>query len=300
MALIINELLCYMLAKIDSVPTDTLTRLVNENFSDSEVDTAKSLLCEHVDDSIKAGNKRGQHKKKNNLDDIVKVLVQCDRGILPKFVALDLSKLPPISIDCIDVSSLVRKQQLQEVEIANLKDLVHDILMVTAETSKRLEAGHLAKPRCCETYATCTGNVSEASSTDSGDSVEPKIISSEVTNACTSGTTYSEVLRDATSNPDSKDGTIANRKKRGKVPTPRKPSADDSSKSAATTLNVSSKTPVEGIKVRSTANKAVIGSRKTGPIKAVTVVKRLSMFMSRLPPGTGEDAVKSCFGADRC
>ena len=62
-----------MLAKIDSVPTDTLTRLVNENFSDDEVEAAKVLLCEHVDDSIKAGNKHGQHKKKNNLDAIVKM-----------------------------------------------------------------------------------------------------------------------------------------------------------------------------------------------------------------------------------
>ena len=56
MALLVNELLCYMLAKIDSVPTDTLTRLVNENFSDDEVEAAKALLCEYVADSIKAGN----------------------------------------------------------------------------------------------------------------------------------------------------------------------------------------------------------------------------------------------------
>ena len=121
-----------MLAKIDSVPTDALTRLVNENFSDSEVDAAKSLLCEHVDDAIKAGNKRGQHKKKHDLDDIVKMLVQCDRSSLPRFVALELSKLPPISIDCIDVSSLMRKQQLQEVEISNLKSMMQEILSVTA------------------------------------------------------------------------------------------------------------------------------------------------------------------------
>ena len=57
MALVINELLCYMLAKIDSVLTHTPTRLVNENFSDSEVDVAKGLQCKHVEDAIKAGNK---------------------------------------------------------------------------------------------------------------------------------------------------------------------------------------------------------------------------------------------------
>ena len=63
MSLIVNELLCYLLAKIDSVPTDVLIRLVDENFSDNEVDTAKNLLREHVDDAVRAGAKRGQHKK---------------------------------------------------------------------------------------------------------------------------------------------------------------------------------------------------------------------------------------------
>ena len=40
-------------------------------------------------------------------------------------------------------------------------------------------------------------------------------------------------------------------------------------------------------------NKAVIGSRQAGPIKAVAAVKRLSLFMSWLPPGTGGDAVRA-------
>ena len=168
MALIINELLCYMLAKIDSVPVDTLTRLVGENFSDNEVETAKTLLCDHVDDAIKAGNKRGQKKTKHNLDDIVKMLVQCDRSSLPKFVALDLARLPPISIDCIDVSSLMRKQQLQDIEIASLKDLVQEILLITVETSKKVEVGHLATHK--DTVLTATSTASGAESPSSLDS----------------------------------------------------------------------------------------------------------------------------------
>ena len=45
--------------------------------------------------------------------------------------------------------------------------------------------------------------------------------------------------------------------------------------------------------MRPTANNTVIGSGRAGTIKAVAAVKRLSVFMSRLPPGTGEDAVRS-------
>ena len=291
MSLIINELLCYMIAKIDSVPTDTLTRLVNENFTDSEVDTAKSLLCDHVDDSIKAGNKRGQHKKKNNLDDIVKMLVQCDRNALPKFVALNLSKLPPISIDCIDVSSLMRKQQLQEVEITNLKELVHDILMVTAETSKRLEGGLPGKPGSDPTAVSTAGDRKADPSPDSSDS-PAGVAAAELTPPAP---TYSEVVCGGAASTDTREWTTANRKKSAKTPPPRRPAAGAAGQPAGPTPSVPSSGSAGDpqIKARLAAHKTVIGSRTAGPIKAVVAVRRLSMFMSWLPPGTGEEAVKS-------
>lgn len=286
MELIINELLCYLLAKIDSVPTDVLIRLVSENFSDSEVDNAKSLLCQHVEDSIRAGVKRGQNKKKHDMDDIVKMLVQCDRSALPRFVALDLGKLPPISIDCIDVSSLMRKQQLQDVEIANLKSLVHEILTVTTETSKRVELGLLSdKGSSVMGAASRTTSGSEASSSSSGPSVgSPALSSEEPPPDRVPAPSYAEVARDAIANHDASEWAIANRKKRAKAPTPRKPTV-----AAGAASGPSSETQ----QTRSTANRTVIGSRSTGPIKAVAVVKRLSIFMSRLPPGTGEEAVKA-------
>ena len=43
MTVIINELLCYMLCKIDSVPIDVLVKLISENFSDDEVETTFSV-----------------------------------------------------------------------------------------------------------------------------------------------------------------------------------------------------------------------------------------------------------------
>ena len=278
MALVINELLCYMLAKIDSVPTDTLTRLVNENFSDDEVDLAKSLLCDHVDDSIKTGTKRGQNKKKHNLDDIVKMLVQCDRSTLPKFVAFDLSKLPPISIDCIDVSSLMRKQQLQEVEITNLKGLVQEILTVTAETSKRVEVGL----RCIPSGKGVSGNASASDPPSPESPGEPVLDTSVPVQA--SAPSYSEVVRDVTSNPDTMGWSMANRKKQAKAPAPRK---------SPVAPSAVPQTSAGTQQVRSMANKAVIGSRKSGSIKAVAAVKRVSIFMSRLPPGTGEEAIQT-------
>ena len=261
MSLIINELLCYLLAKIDSVPIDTLTRLVNENFSDSDVDSAKSLLCQHVDESIRAGAKRGQHKKKHDLDDVMKMLVQCDRSTLPRFVALDLGKLPPISIDCIDVSSLMRKQQLQDVEIANLKDLVQEVLIVTAETSKKLEVSLLPnhrRPSYGAALSTASGpDDTSASSAPSASAPVP--VTPEPAPESAPGPSYADVVRDATADPESSEWSVANRRTRARAPGPRKP-ADP-----ATSGSDRSTGPRQ---VRSTGNRAVIGSRKTGPIRS--------------------------------
>ena len=146
MTVIINELLCYMLCKIDIIPIDVLVKLVGENFSDDDVEAAKGILGEHVDESVRTGNRRGQNKKKMNLDDIAKMLIECDRVQLPKFVALDLSKLPPITVDCIDVSALMRKQQLMDIEMSTMKDMIQDILKVTADTSKRVEEAMTSRP----------------------------------------------------------------------------------------------------------------------------------------------------------
>ena len=296
MAVIISELLCYLLAKIDSVPTDTLTRLVSENFSDSEVDAAKTLLCAHVEDSIKAGNKRGQHKKKHDLEDIVKMLVQCDRASLPRFVALDLAKLPPISIDCIDVSALMRKQQLQDVEISNLKDLVQEILTVTVETSKRIELGSPSYRRSSSMVAVCPEADSEASTSSSDPPEEPVPVTAEPSQGLASGPSYSEVARDAVANSGCAEWSVANRWKRAKAPAPRKPAevaAAPSPAEAAAAPRPSSRIKAGAQQTaRPSTKKVVIGSRTTGPIKAVAAVRRLSVFISRLPPGTGEDAIK--------
>ena len=303
MTIIINELLCYMIAKIDSVPTDTIVRLVSEAFTGSEVDTAKKLLCEHVDESVKAGNKRGQNKKKHDLDDIVKMLVLCDRSNLPSFVALDLAKLPPVSIDCIDVSALMRKQQMQEVEVSNLKSLVQEILTVTAETSKRVEEVSLGRlrdipeaPRCLASRpaTSCPLSAPSGDSASGGATVAASMPLSDVAGpdpaqACPRPS-YSEVVvngEPAATGPDSSDGPewlLANRRKRAKAPAPRKPAATASAAQPQGTAGDQQTRPV--------AKKAVIGSRTSDSIKAVAAVKRVPVFISRLPPGTGEEAVR--------
>lgn len=260
-----------MLCKIDSVPIDVLVKLVSENFTDEEVEAAKSLLCEHVDESVRiVVTRRGQNKKKMNLDDIVKMLIECKREELPKFVALNLGKLPPISVDCIDVSALMRKQQLMDVEMSSMKSMIQDILRVTADTSKRVE--EVAAQKSASARST---TAAPATSTGPSQSSQPM--------------TYAEVVQTAPEPDDAADGgwSIANSAKKAKPPARRRLVAESGAVPPAAA-------PVTGVRSSKPAkSSAVIGTKAAGPIKAVATVRRVSLFMSRLPPGTGEEAVSA-------
>ena len=82
--------------------------------------------------------------------------LECDRAELPRFVALQLNKLPPVSVDCIDVSALMRKQQLMEMEMSQMKTTIDDILKVSVETSKRVETA-LSRPVASRASPAATG-----------------------------------------------------------------------------------------------------------------------------------------------
>ena len=65
--------------------------------SDNEVNAAKkSALCICLNLNLR----QEANRTRTRTCDIVKMLVQCDRSNLTRFVALNLSKLPPVSIYC--------------------------------------------------------------------------------------------------------------------------------------------------------------------------------------------------------
>ena len=273
MAVIINELLCYMLCKIDSVPADVLVKLVSENFTDDEVETAKCLLCDYVDESIRVGNRRGQNKKRMNLDGIIKMIIECDRDQLPKFVALDLAKLPPITVDCIDVSALMRKQQLMDIELTTMKDMVQNILQVTTDTARKVQEAAAGRPPSAD--------------------VTPVDASETLVKQ-----TYADVVQGASAQHRDGEWAVANRVKRNRAPAPRPlpASAPAAAGSSVSAVRSSDSGTAAGPTVKSNPSKissVVIGAKKHGSIRAVATVKRFSLFMSRLPPGTGGGAVSA-------
>ena len=131
---VINELLCFVVNKMDSLTTDILIKLCCDHYGDDEVESAKKTLFELCNnESGRFVKRQGQNKRYNNLMDMVKLLHEIDEEDLPCFVAKDLTRLPPIDVTHVDISSLMSELRSLRREISQQRD-----------TTVRSEMGDLA------------------------------------------------------------------------------------------------------------------------------------------------------------
>ncbi|KAI5635711.1 hypothetical protein NE865_11617 [Phthorimaea operculella] len=116
--LLINELLCFVQCKSVILDEQSLLQICESAFTDKDVEIARKVLA---DLSLLRTSRQGEGKKKRSLQDIINVVKeQASNQQLPVFVAKDLHRLPPVTFDYIDVSTLLR-------EITCLKQDVHNI-----------------------------------------------------------------------------------------------------------------------------------------------------------------------------
>ncbi len=128
---VINEVLCFMCNKIDSLPYDILVKLVADTYSEDEVEKAKELLfarCVTGTDGPRHIRRRGMHKKNNDLQDMMNILMDIESHLMPVFVAKDLSKLPPLTSHHFDIASFNKDFADIKAEMAMMKLLVVDEL----------------------------------------------------------------------------------------------------------------------------------------------------------------------------
>ena len=124
--------LCFVTNKMHLLAPKMIVQLCSTTYSDAEIEAAKEQLfglC--ADDTTTRKIKRqGPEKGKRNLEDIIQLLDEKAEN-MPRFVALDLSKLPPITFDSIDVSSLLDEIQKMRTEIQYLKKSVGGVTEAT-------------------------------------------------------------------------------------------------------------------------------------------------------------------------
>ncbi|XP_045502173.1 uncharacterized protein LOC123699293 [Colias croceus] len=116
---VISELLCYIQCKIDVIDEVSLLQICEGQFTEEEIDSARAIL---TDNSLtRRGVRKGDNKNKRNLQDIVKILKETDPATLPVFVARNINRLPPVTFDHVDVTSLLKDIVLLKKEIIHIK-----------------------------------------------------------------------------------------------------------------------------------------------------------------------------------
>lgn len=138
-SVVVNELLCYVVNKIDVLPLNDLVKIVVRFYSDSEVDLALSILLSIdlvknvVNNKAKRMSKhRGPDKKLRNAEDICKLILDItspsdsEVGQCPEFYAKNLSRLPFVDTDFLDVSTISQQIHQMQFEIQQLSCQPHD------------------------------------------------------------------------------------------------------------------------------------------------------------------------------
>lgn len=117
--IVISEVLAFIQDKLDVMDEVSLVRICVSAFSNEDIEEAKSLLYESVNKRAKSRKQQG--KTQRHLDDIICLFKETDPEKVPIFVAKNLSKLPPVTFDHVDVTALLKKIVLLQSDVEHLK-----------------------------------------------------------------------------------------------------------------------------------------------------------------------------------
>lgn len=135
-SLVHNELLCFMSSKINVVPFETLVKICTDFYAGDAILEAKDLLwdtviAEHHGErrNIRRKNTGSCSKERADCEDILKALQVCDKEgtIMPKFCAMDLSNLPPATLERMDTAVLLSQLSQMQADMGTLKQAVQSL-----------------------------------------------------------------------------------------------------------------------------------------------------------------------------
>ena len=143
---IVYELLCFVCNKVDIMTHNLLVKVCVDFYGKTAIDSAKKLLHNVAPPSEtlpRYRQRKGPNKKMSDISDILMCVHELGVNV-PSFVAFDLPALPPLIMDCADMSALLE-------DIASIKSEVAWLKLERNATSELLsEIRHLrdsVKPR---------------------------------------------------------------------------------------------------------------------------------------------------------
>lgn len=154
--IIINELLCFVQCKVNVMDEISLLQICESNFSDAEVEKAKEIISKTLELRL---TRKGEGKKKRILQDLITAIKEKDPSQLPVFVAKDLHRLPPVTFDHVDATTLLKdilllKQDVQAIKsdyvrsttIKELREQISNTRHTEIKETPELRSAEFKKP----------------------------------------------------------------------------------------------------------------------------------------------------------
>ncbi|CAD0203492.1 unnamed protein product [Chrysodeixis includens] len=137
--LVANELLAFLQQKLDVMDEVSAVQICATNFSEDDVAAAKQLLYRVLNKSDQMVSRRRDGTKRS-IQDVITLLKATDPDDVPTFVARDLSKLPPVTFNHVDVTCLLKdivslKASLAEVQ-GKLEASQNDVAALRKEVNE--------------------------------------------------------------------------------------------------------------------------------------------------------------------
>lgn len=105
---VINELLSFVADKIKVMDQESIVLICKQHFTTAEIVRAKTILYETVPTDKRMVNRRADQKNQRDMEDIVSLIKDADPSAVPVYVARELTRLPPVTFDHVDVTRLLK------------------------------------------------------------------------------------------------------------------------------------------------------------------------------------------------
>ena len=135
MELVNNEILCFLQNKAKVMTFDDLVKISCDFYTCDEAVTAQAVLSKYVSDRL---TKHTGTDKKVKLKKIITDLLKCildANNDLPQFCCSNLSRLPPVSADHVDVAALWQELSYLRAEVREVAALRAELQEVKSALS---------------------------------------------------------------------------------------------------------------------------------------------------------------------
>ena len=102
-----NALLFFLNDKVEVMNHDDLVRLCSSFYDEVEIKDAKRMLFNFLECEGDLVERRNDARKKN-ISDMVRLLSTSQQNLRVKFLVTNTRRLPPVSLDHIDVAALMK------------------------------------------------------------------------------------------------------------------------------------------------------------------------------------------------